>query len=299
MSGSELVDEEQQVHVTLHDSIGPGEGCPEGYVWHSTGESRIVVVQRVRGGPRREEDLPELRPDEVLIAAGFNLKLEQAFYQLRKRFQQLSKDQKLSCSDMRALTNTDKPDTSLQAQYLTFARGETLYSLRCKKREAYVATDWDTKACYREMPIWIYTKNNQRKLRFLAPGSRLLLNSSRPENCTQAKIVPHGYQATSGAWVALTPDLQLIQSPPEMIFEQAEIELDPEKASHGRAYQTEALLRWSEFHHRQYRRRLAAQHLDQHALGVIGGYQLQAGASAQEFGSFLKILEAAGPCGQD
>ena len=79
-----------------------------------------------------------------------------------------------------------------------------------------------------------------------------------------------------------------------MILEQTEVELDPEKASHGGAYQTEALLRWSEFHHRQYRRRLAAQHLDQHALGVIGGYQLQAGASAQEFGSFLKTLEAAG-----
>ena len=79
-----------------------------------------------------------------------------------------------------------------------------------------------------------------------------------------------------------------------MILEQTEVELDPDKASHGGAYQTEALLRWSEFHHRQYRRRLAAQHLDQHALGVIGGYQLQAGASAQEFGSFLKTLEAAG-----
>ena len=70
--------------------------------------------------------------------------------------------------------------------------------------------------------------------------------------------------------------------------------MDLEKASHGGAYQTEAMLRWSEFHHRQYRRRLAAQHLDQHAIGVIGGYQLQAGASAQEFGSFLKTLEAAG-----
>ena len=39
---------------------------------------------------------------------------------------------------------------------------------------------------------------------------------------------------------------------------------------------------------------MAAQHLDQYSLGVIGGYQLQAGSSAQEFGRFLKILEAAG-----
>ena len=79
-----------------------------------------------------------------------------------------------------------------------------------------------------------------------------------------------------------------------MVLDQPEVDLDPEEASYARAYQTEALLRWSEYHHRQYRRRLAAQHLDQHAIGVIGGYQLQAGASAQEFGQFLKTLEAAG-----
>ena len=34
--------------------------------------------------------------------------------------------------------------------------------------------------------------------------------------------------------------------------------------------------------------------MGQHAIGVIGGYQLQAGSSAQEFGKFLKTLEAAG-----
>ena len=134
--------------------------------------------------------------------------------------------------------------------------------------------DWDTRACYKELPVWIYTNNNQRKLRFLAPGSQLLLNSSRPENCTQAKIVPRGYQATSGAWVALTPDLQLISSPLQMVLDQPEIDLDPEEASYTRAYQTEALLRWSEYHHCQYRWRLAAQLLDQNAIGVIGGYQL-------------------------
>ena len=39
---------------------------------------------------------------------------------------------------------------------------------------------------------------------------------------------------------------------------------------------------------------MAAQHLDQYSLSVMGGYQLQAGFSAQEFGQFLKTLEAAG-----
>ena len=54
----------------------------------------------------------------------------------------------------------------------------------------------------------------------------------------------------------------------------------------------EALLRWSEYHHRQCRRWMASQNLDHHAIGVIGGYQLQAGTSAQEFRQFLKTLEA-------
>ena len=118
--------------------------------------------------------------------------------------------------------DTDKPDTSLHAQYLTFTRGETLYSLQCKKRDVYVAADWYTKACYQELPVWIYLPNNQRKLRFLTPGSRPLLNSSWPENFMQTKNVPQGYQATSGAWIVLTPDLQLIPSLPEMVLTQLE-----------------------------------------------------------------------------
>ena len=35
-------------------------------------------------------------------------------------------------------------------------------------------------------------------------------------------------------------------------------------------------------------------HLGQYSLSVIGGYQLQAGSSAQEFGAFKKTLEDAG-----
>ena len=35
-------------------------------------------------------------------------------------------------------------------------------------------------------------------------------------------------------------------------------------------------------------------HLGQYSLSVIGGYQLQAGSSAQEFGAFMKTLEEAG-----
>ena len=99
----------------------------------------------------------------------------------------------------------------------------------------------------------------------------------------------------TGAWVTLTPDLQLIPTPPEMVLSKLEEDAwDLETASRARAYQTKALLRWLEYHHWQFRRRMATQHLNQYSLGVIGGYQLQAGSSAQEFGQFLKTLEAVG-----
>ena len=39
---------------------------------------------------------------------------------------------------------------------------------------------------------------------------------------------------------------------------------------------------------------MASEQLGQHAIAVIGGYQLQAGTSPQEFGRYLKNLEAAG-----
>ena len=79
-----------------------------------------------------------------------------------------------------------------------------------------------------------------------------------------------------------------------MILSQLESEeWDPETVSHAGAYQTEALLKWSEYHHRQFRRRMAEPHLGQSSLSVIGGYQLKAGLTAQEFGEFLKTLEVA------
>ena len=94
--------------------------------------------------------------------------------------------------------------------------------------------------------------------------------------------------------MSLTPHVHIIETPPELELEVEEVELDPEEDSRMGAYQTETLMRWSEYHSRQSRRQLARQHLDQHAVGVIGGYQLQAGASQREFGQFLKTLEAAG-----
>ena len=135
-----------------------------------------------------------------------------------------------------------------------------------------MAADCDTRSYFRELSVWIYLPNHQKKLRFLTLGSRLLLNSSRSENCTQAKTIPRGYQATSSEWIALTPNLQLLKSPPEMVLSQLEDNAwDLETVSRAGAYQTKALLKWSEYHHHQFRRRMAEQHLDQYLLSVIGG----------------------------
>ena len=51
-------------------------------------------------------------------------------------------------------------------------------------------------------------------------------------------------------------------------------EWDPETVSRASAYQTEALLKWAEFYHRQFRLWIAKQHLRQYSFSVIGGYQL-------------------------
>ena len=71
-------------------------------------------------------------------------------------------------------------------------------------------------------------------------------------------------------------------------------EWDPETVSCVEAYQTEALLKLSEYHRCQFRHQMTQQHLGQYLLSIIGGYQLQAGSTAQELWAFLKNLEAAG-----
>ena len=118
LGGIGLVEDDQQVHVTLHDPVSEAPNCLANYLWSSTGEARIRVVQKIDATAGGEEDFLSLQPQEILFAPSMNLKLEHAFYTLGKSFWTLAADQKLSCFDIRALGNTDKPDTSLQAQYL-------------------------------------------------------------------------------------------------------------------------------------------------------------------------------------
>ena len=42
--GTELIDKDQHVHVTLHDTIADVPNCLAEYLWSSMGEPRIRVV---------------------------------------------------------------------------------------------------------------------------------------------------------------------------------------------------------------------------------------------------------------
>ena len=130
----------------------------------------------------------------------------------------------------------------------------TLYSLKCCQLEVQLATDWDTQACFKELPVWVNADKPYRSLRFLVPGSRLLLNSSQPESCITNSQLPPGYQTTSGEWVALTPWLQLLTSPWEM----AGISTDPDDGNTKIGgcpgpYQDRTLFRWAKYHQSHFR----------------------------------------------
>ena len=120
----------------MYDPMSAASNCPKDYWWTSTGDSRIRVVQKVMATTNKEEGFHNLLPSEILPAANDNIQLEFTFYSLGKKVRAMMLDQKLRCSDIWALGSRDKTDFSLRAQYLTFTRDATLYSLKCHRREA-------------------------------------------------------------------------------------------------------------------------------------------------------------------
>ena len=70
----------------IHDPDTEAPTCLTDYLWLSTGEVRIRVVQMVEVSASREGDFVDLQPSEILFTTSFNLNLEYAFYILAKRF---------------------------------------------------------------------------------------------------------------------------------------------------------------------------------------------------------------------
>ena len=71
-----MADEEQRVHITIHNPVTASQNCPSSYRWYSMAEPRVRVVQKVEESPSREGDFKALPPKEILYAASVNLKLE-------------------------------------------------------------------------------------------------------------------------------------------------------------------------------------------------------------------------------
>ena len=154
--------------------------------------------------------------------------------------------------------------------------------------------DWDTHPCFKELPVWINVDKPHRSLRFLVPGSRLLLNVSLPDSCIMNNRLPPGYQTTLGEWVALTPQLRLLTSP----LKEAGDFTEPESA--GPMIRRDLiqmirrhkgiLHRWAEYHQRQFRQRLTQQRLGAFHLSILNGKTLQEGSNTLVFCKFLRSL---------
>ena len=86
MDGVGLADEDQRVHITIHNSVTQAPNCPSNYQWSGTGEARIRVVQRINAASGREEEFLPLQPSEILYPPSMNVKLEHVFYTLGKMF---------------------------------------------------------------------------------------------------------------------------------------------------------------------------------------------------------------------
>ena len=77
-----MADEDQRVHITIHDPVTASKNCSSSYRWYSTGEPRVRVVQKVEESPSKESNFEALQSKEILYAASVNLKLEYGFYLL-------------------------------------------------------------------------------------------------------------------------------------------------------------------------------------------------------------------------
>ena len=145
--------------------------------------------------------------------------------------------------------------------------------------------------------MWIKADQPDQSLRFLIPGSRLLLNSSQPESCLTNSRTPLGYQTISGEWVALTPHLQLVTNPQEEAKDFAEPEVGNIKVrGQSRPYLEEIWYRWAKYHPRQFGQRLTRQRMGTFNLSILNGKVLQGGSNTQEFRGFLRTLETTETC---
>ena len=77
-----------------------------------------------------------------------DLKVEFAVFTIAEQFKIIDTNMRGECQHLTSIASLDTPDTSLQANLLTFSHGEVLYSLQCPERLVYLATYWNSLHCY-------------------------------------------------------------------------------------------------------------------------------------------------------
>ena len=125
-----LVDMDKRIHVTTHDQVAPPEHCQKNLRWFNTAEEKIRVVGKVSARGDQLKDFEQLTGEEVLYFASTNLKLEYSMWAVYSQFGKMFGDSQSECADIRQLSISSQPDSTINPRFLTFTRGETLYSLQ-------------------------------------------------------------------------------------------------------------------------------------------------------------------------
>ena len=154
-AGTVLVDDNQHIYIPTFDLATTAPNCPTNYWWTETRNPKIRVAQKVIMDSEEDRHFPELPADKVLPAASMEPRLDYAFHSLGKEVKARITDQKLGCTSIRTLEDEARTEFSLRAQHVTLAWETTLYSLKCCQQEVQLVMDWDTHACFKELPVWL------------------------------------------------------------------------------------------------------------------------------------------------
>ena len=99
-----------------------------------------------------------------------------------------------------------------EAKLVTLTGRDQWFTLKCRKKEVLLAADWNIPSCYEDLPVWVDPEGERSIIRFLAKGSRLLLNRSKTESCRTHSKKPWGYRTVIGDWMTLNPRSQQLAS---------------------------------------------------------------------------------------
>merc|ERR1711895_211093 len=99
---------------------------------------------------------------------------------------------------------------------LSFTRGEVVYALKCP--EVYVTLNLvphPENLCAKDLPVRFNT-GHEILDKYLIAGSRVLSNNTEWSNCKSNELTPNAYKTEQGDYVALNPNLIVVESPPPL-----------------------------------------------------------------------------------